>query len=322
MTELLRGHRHDHTHGHRHGAHVHPHLHDTSGDEKRLMAALVLTGGFMIAEFAGGLWTHSLALLADSGHMLNDTIALGLALIALRMSRRPADTKRSYGYGRLQIVTAFANAIILIVITLFISAEAVMRLFAPPHILSQPMLIIASLGLLVNLLCVFLLGRSDKHNLNIRSALTHVLGDLLGSIAAILAAALILVFGWAIADPILSLFVVAMIATSAWGVLYESAHILLEGTPRDINPDTVSAALRAEISAILDIHHVHIWSLDSNESVITLHLVLREGSDHESVLAAVQSQLSNRFGLNHATIQIESEVCPNPKRVGVLRGRC
>jgi cobalt-zinc-cadmium efflux system protein len=295
---------------------------DRGADERRLAIAFVLTAGFMIAEFGGGLWTGSLALIADSGHMLNDAFALGLAVFAVRVASRPADSKRSYGYGRVQVLAAFTNAILLIFIAGAICWAAIGRIMAPPEILSGPMLAIAFGGLVVNLIAFVLLRKSNGRNLNIRSALFHVVGDLFGSLAAILAAALILLFGWSVADPVLSIVVAVMIAVSAVAVLWESAHILLEGTPRDLSSETVVAALRAQFPAITDIHHVHIWSLDSEEPLITLHAVLKEGADREAVLGAIQEHLASQFGIVHATIQIEVGSCHLARRPGMLGATC
>lgn len=320
MSQAVHTHRHPQVHGERHSAL--DHHRDRHADERRLAIAFVLTAGFMFAEFAGGLWTGSLALLADAGHMLNDTVALGLAVGALRLAQKPPDSKRSYGYGRIQILAAFTNALILIGIALWIAYEAIGRVQNPHVVLSRPMLAIAVGGLFVNLAAFYLLRASDRHNLNIRGALVHVFGDLIGSCAAILAAVLILWQGWQVADPILSLVVVAIIAYSAISVVKESGHILLEGTPHGLSGDALSAGLKAQIPEIADVHHVHIWSLDSDETMITMHVVLRDGADREAVLAAAQKQLAAELGPVHATIQIESGVCASPKRAGQYAARC
>jgi cobalt-zinc-cadmium efflux system protein len=291
---------------------------DRRADERRLVIAFVLTAGFMVAEFAGGLWTGSLALIADSGHMLNDAFALGLAVVAARVASRPADSKRSYGYGRVQVLAAFTNAILLLLIAAAIGWAAVGRIMAPREILSGPMLAIACGGLVVNLIAFMLLRKSNGRNLNIRSALFHVAGDLFGSLAAMLAGVLIFFFGWSVADPILSILVAAMIAGSALTVLWESAHILLEGTPRDLSSEAVVAALRARFPGIIDVHDVHIWSLDSEEPLITLHAVLEKSADREATLAAVQEHLAAQFSLMRATIQIEGGECVLARRSATL----
>jgi cobalt-zinc-cadmium efflux system protein len=298
------------------------HQHGRRADERRLTIAFFLTAGFMFAEFGGGLWTGSLALLADAGHMLNDTVALGLAVGALRIAEKPPDAKRSYGYGRIQILAAFTNALLLCGIAIWIGWQAFGRLREPHAVLSGPMLAIAAGGLLVNLGALYLLRSSDRQNLNIRGALVHIAGDLIGSCAAILAALLILFFGWRVADPVLSLVVVAIILVSAISVIKESGHILLEGTPRGVSGEAVGAGLKAEIPEIEDVHHVHIWSLDSDETMITLHVVLRAGADREAALAAAQKHLAAQLGHVHATIQVESGVCASPERSGQFAARC
>lgn len=277
--------------------------------ERRLWLAFALTTAFMLAEAIGGVWTGSLALIADAGHMFNDAIALGVAVFAARVAGRPADAKRSYGYGRIQVLAAFANAIGLIFIAAFIAIEAVRRLQEPVHILSGPMFAIAIGGLFVNVICLYLLSTARGRSLNIRSALAHVVGDFFGSLAAILAAGLVMWQGWNAADPILSILVAALIVAGTGSVLWESAHILLEGTPRHIDSDAVIAGLRKKIPAIADIHDVHIWSLDTDEPLITLHAVLHSGADQEVTLAAIQEQLAAAFRIHRATVQIEGGTC-------------
>ena len=246
-------HAHDHAHGH---AHIGP-----GTDEGRLRLALILTGVFMLAEVAGGIFSGSLALLADAGHMLSDTFSLGLAYVALRIAGRPADHKRSYGYARAQVLAAFTNGILLAGISLLIVIEAAHRLLSPVTVMGGPMLVIAAMGLLVNLFVFRLLGRANASNLNIRGALWHVLSDLLGSVAAIVAALVILATGFMPADPILSVFVAALIIVGAVPIMREAGHILLEGTPRSLCAARVAETLMQELPQVADVHHVHIWSL-------------------------------------------------------------
>lgn len=314
MTQIAHGHQHHHSHAAalEHAAAGH---NRRRGDEVRLTLAFSLTALFLVAEVAGGLWTNSLALLADAGHMLNDTVALALAVGALRVARKPPDDARSYGYGRMQVLAAFANGIILLGICLFIFVEAMVRFQSPPRVLSEPMLAIAVAGLLVNLAALQLLRSSDRSSVNIRSAIFHVVGDLLGSVATIVAAGLIYWKGWNLADPILSVVVAGIILKSAISILKESGHILLEGTPRGVSNAKVASSLKAAVPAIEDVHHMHIWSLDSRETMITLHAVLRNGADRETVLAAAQKHLARELGPDvHATIQVEGGICASPKR--------
>lgn len=298
---------HDHAHDHAHGAHGHSQI-GPGTDEGRLRLALILTGTFMMAEVAGGLFSGSLALLADAGHMLSDTFSLGLAYVALRIASRPADPKRSYGYKRAQVLAAFTNGVLLAGISLLIVIEAAHRLFSPVTVLGGPMLAIAGLGLLVNLLVFRLLGHTSGSNINIRGALWHVIGDLLGSVAAIAAALIILATGWMPADPILSVLVAGLIIAGAVPIMREAGHILLEGTPRGLSVAEVTQTLMRELPELADVHHVHIWSLDPDEPLITLHVVLREGIGAHAGLELVQAKLKERFGLTHATIQVE-EFC-------------
>ncbi|MFZ1989318.1 MAG: cation diffusion facilitator family transporter [Alphaproteobacteria bacterium] len=298
-------------HAHDHDDHEHGHGHSHIGpgtDEGRLRLALFLTGGFMLAEAAGGFFSGSLALLADAGHMLSDTFSLALAYVALRIAGRPADHKRSYGYARAQVLAAFTNGVLLAVISLLILIEAVHRLLSPHTVMGGPMLAIAAAGLIVNLFVFRLLGRANAENLNIKGALWHVIGDLLGSVAAIAAAVVILMTGWMLADPILSVFVAGLIVAGAIPIVRESGHILLEGTPRGHSAGEVTETLMKELPEIADVHHVHIWSLGHDEPLITLHVVLRDGVDAHAGLELVQAKLKERFGLTHATIQVE-EAC-------------
>jgi len=307
---------HDHTpaHARPQGAQAeglnHTHI-DPGTDERRLRLALLLTGGFMLVEAAGGLFSGSLALLADAGHMLSDTFSLGLAYAALRIAGRPADSERSYGYRRAQVLAAFTNGLLLAGIALLIVIEAMHRLFSPVTVLGGPMLGIATAGLLVNIFVFRLLGNAHEANINIRGALWHVLGDLLGSIAAIGAAVIILATNWMPADPILSILVAAIIAAGAIPIMREAGHILLEGTPRGFSAAEVTRALMLEVPELTDVHHVHIWSLDHNEPLITLHVVLRDGIDAHAGLERVQAKLIERFGLTHATIQVEESCADN-----------
>jgi cobalt-zinc-cadmium efflux system protein len=291
-------------HGHSHAHEVHGH-----GDERRLGWALALTGAFMLAEIGGGLLAHSLALLADAGHMLSDTFSLALAFAALRFARRPADRHRSYGYRRMQVLAAFTNGLLLLGISLIILIEAAQRMFKPVEVMGTPMLVIASLGLVVNIGAFALLHSADQGNLNIRGAVLHVLGDLLGSVAAIAAAIIILLTGWMPADPLLSVLVAGMIIRGSFPIMREAAHILLEGTPRGFDPDEIAATVEAEIADVDDVHHVHIWALDPDRPLITMHVRLAPGADARRGLEDVQRVLEERYAIDHATVQIEDGAC-------------
>jgi len=277
--------------------------------ERRLLLALSLTGGYMLAEVAGGLLSGSLALLADAGHMLTDTAALGLAWMAARVARRPPDARRSYGYHRFQVIAALINAVVLLFVVGWIAVEAVERLSAPVQVLGGLMLVVASLGLGVNLVVFWILHGGDRDNLNVRAALLHVLGDLLGSAAAITAAVVILATGWMPIDSILSLFVSALILVSAWRVIKAAVHILMEGTPTEIDLPSLRAALSQGIPGVRDVHHIHVWSLAPGRPLLTLHLRIEESADPARMLRAAQRLLQERFGIDHSTIQIETGPC-------------
>ena len=311
-------HMHDHhedgRHDHRPGAGGHPaHTPGSAAgdadDRRRLSGALWLTGGFLLVEVAGGLIAGSLALLADAGHMLTDTAALGLAWIALRVAGRPIDARRSYGYHRFPVLAAYVNAVTLLLIVAWIAVEAVARMREPVEILGGPMLAVAAVGLLVNLAAFRLLhgGRSDS--LNVRGALVHVLGDLLGSAAAIVAALVIMTTGWTPIDPILSLLVALLVLRSAVSLLRRSGHVLMEGRPDDLDAAHVARTVAETVPEVGDVHHMHIWSLSPGRPVMTFHARVDRGAGHDRALERVLACLSERFGVRHATVQLEHERC-------------
>ena len=294
----------DHDHSHEHGAEL--------GNERRMTAALLLTGGFMLVEVVGGILSGSLALLADAGHMLTDTAALGLSLAALRASRKPASPSYSYGFHRFQMLAAFVNGAALIGICAWIAIEAVSRLLRPVEILAGPMMAVAVAGLAVNILCFAILHSGEKNNLNMQGAALHVLGDLLGSMAAILAAGGILLTGWTPLDPILSLLVAALILKSAWGIISRSGHVLMEGSPEGIDIDQLRTGLVEAVPGVIDIHHVHLWMLTPDQPMLTLHATIDRECDEQEALHAIQKLLGEGYGLWHATIQIERTACCMP----------
>ncbi|MGB4107396.1 MAG: cation diffusion facilitator family transporter [Alphaproteobacteria bacterium] len=296
---------HDHDHTHEEGEHHHDHVPKVSlSNERRVFWVMVLTGGFMVVEAVGGILSGSLALLADAGHMLTDTAALALAWFAFRIGNRPADPKRSFGYHRFQILAAFANGLILFAIAGWIVIEAVRRLLDPSEIHGISMIAVAAVGLLVNIIGFWIMSRGEKENLNIRSAALHVMGDLLGSVAAIIAAGIILLTGWLPIDPILSVLVALLILRSAWAIIKQSSHILLQGTPEGLDPARIGAAL-GDIEGVFDVHDVHAWSLTNERPVVTLHTVLDETADYNSTLQKINNVLKEKFGIEHATIQLE-----------------
>ncbi|HYH17418.1 MAG TPA: cation diffusion facilitator family transporter [Azospirillum sp.] len=311
MTDHRHAHHHEHHQDHGHHGHSHAPATVTADSERRLLLVMLMTGGLMVAEFVGGLISGSLALMADAGHMLTDTLALALAWMAFRLGRRPTDARRSFGYHRLQVLAAFVNGLMLFAIAGWIVVEAAQRLMEPEPVMGGTMLAIAVLGLAGNIVGFLVLHRGDRDNLNVRGALLHVLGDLLGSIGAIAAAGVILATGWTPVDPILSVLVAALILKGAWTVVRQSTHILVEGTPTGIDPDAVRRALCDAAPEVRDIHHVHVWSLTAERTLMTLHAVVTPGADHDAVLTALRTALRQRFGIDHATVQIETGECPD-----------
>ena len=297
-----KGHDHGHSHGHHHG-----HAHGSS-NERRLTWALILIGVFMLVEVAGGIMAHSLALIADAGHMLTDSASLVLALFALRVGKQPADQVYSYGRQRYEVLAAFVNGLVLLALSLWILVESARRLFAPQTVQGPVMLVVAGLGLLANV-AAFLVLREGGDNINMRSALLHVLSDLLASAAAMVAAGVIIYTGWMPIDPLLSALVSVMILRGGWRITRESAHILLEGTPPGIEVEEVSADVIAQVPGVSDVHHLHVWSLTDARPMMTLHAVIAEDTNQDTVLAAIQKRLSERFGVVHATVQIERGEC-------------
>ncbi len=297
----------DHTHNHTHD-HTHKHHHHAD-NETRLLWAMLLTGGFMVAEVIGGFISGSLALLADAGHMLTDSSALFMAWAAARITHRPADDERSYGYHRVQILAAFINGLAFFVIFVWIVVEAVQRVLHPVHVHADTMLVVAALGLVVNLVTFFVLHGGDQADLNLKGALVHVIGDLLGSVAAISAAVIILWTGWMPIDPLLSILVALLILRSAWFVTKRSAHILLEGTPEEINVTELRETVKSQIPDVLDVHHVHVWSLTTDRPLLTAHVQVRSGAEYDEVMQQIKTVLNERFGISHSTLQIEYERC-------------
>jgi cobalt-zinc-cadmium efflux system protein len=296
------------SHGHAPG-HSHAPAEVTADNARRVLLALVLTGGFMVVEVVGGLLTGSLALIADAGHMLTDTAALAFAWMAFRVARRPNDARRTYGYHRFQVLAAFVNGVTLVAVVGWILIEAVRRLFAPVEVIAGPMLAIAVIGLLVNLVALWVLKRGSPSNLNLEGAAVHVLGDLLGSGAAIAAAAVILWTGWMPIDPLLSVLVALLVLRSAWYVVRRSAHILLEGAPDWLDVEALRRDLAAAVPEVEDIHHVHAWMLTDEKPLMTLHATVKPGTDNHAALLAIQGFLERHYGVGHATIQIEHEAC-------------
>lgn len=295
------GHHHDH-HGHDHRGHGHA----ASASQSRILLTFWLITAFMAVEAAGGWWAGSLTLLADAGHMLTDSAALALAWFAARAMRLPSDAEKSYGHDRFSVLAALINGLGLIAIVLWLAAEAAQRLITPEPVKAVPMLAIAVTGFLVNSGAFFLLHGADRDNLNVRAALLHVLGDIMASLAAVLAALTILVRpSWVAVDPILSVVAGVLILRNAVDLVRRSWHVLMEGTPEDVDASEIEEALEA-LDGVADIHHLHAWSLAPGKPLITLHARVDAGHDSDTVLREIKQTLTERFHIDHSTIQMES----------------
>ena len=281
-----------------------------SGNMRRVIIALTLTGTFMVVEVVGGILAGSLALLADAGHMLTDTMALALAAVAFHVGRRPADARRTFGYQRFQILAAFVNGLSLLVIVGWILFEAMRRFVSPVEVTGPTMLAVAAAGLVVNVIAFAVLHRGDQHNLNIRGAALHVAGDLLGSVAAIVAAVVIIYTDWMAIDPLLSIAVAFLILKSAWALVQQSAHVLLEGAPAWLDRDEMQRTIIARVPEVDGIHHVHIWGLTPQDLMLTMHVRLASDvPDPTAVVRRVKATLKQDYGIGHSTIEIETANC-------------
>ncbi len=286
--------------------------HETQASESRRLGwALAITATFMVVEVAGGILSGSLALLADAGHMLTDAGALALAWFAARLTLRPTNPRRSYGYHRAQVLAAFVNAIALFVIVAWIVVEAARRLMAPPEVEGSTMLGVAIAGLSANVAVYLTLHKGGTDNLNVEAARLHVLGDLLGSIGAIVAAGVIVATGWTPIDPLLSVLVAALILRSAWGLLGKSTRILMEDAPESVDPEALRQTLVATVGGVRGVHDVHCWSLTTGQTMLTLHMQLERGADAPTVLREAKRVLAERFDIAHSALQLELDECPD-----------
>ena len=286
---------------HDHGEAGHSH---GGGNERAIGIAALLTGTFMFAEVVGGIVSGSLALLADAGHMLTDFASLVLAWFAFRLARRPADWKRTYGFDRFSVLAAFVNGLSLFVIAGWIAVEAYHRLNEPVVVMGGVMLWVAIGGLLVNVLAFWILSRGEGDNLNVRAAALHVAGDLLGSVAALVASLVIIYTGWMPIDPLLSVLVAVIILRSAWAVVRESGHILLEGAPRGFDSRAVAEAIVEGVPSVTRAHHIHAWSITQERPMITLEADVAPGTDIPAARTAIKELLHDSFGMAHATVEI------------------
>jgi cobalt-zinc-cadmium efflux system protein len=295
-------------HDHSHGAHA-GHAHGPSPGEanfRRFVIVLILTAVFMVAEAVGGWYSHSLALLADAGHMLSDVGALGLSLFAIWIARKPPNSKQTYGFHRTEILAALINGATLIAISIYIFVEAWHRLHEPHEVKAPLMMAVALMGLLVNVGSLFILRGGKSENLNVRGAWLHTLTDALGSVQAIVAGGLIWAFGWRLADPIASALIGLLVLWSSWSLVKETVAVLMEAAPGHIDVDEVRLAILA-VADVREVHDLHVWTITSGRESLSAHVVTGESQSPKSLLTEIRRSLHERFGIHHVTIQVEAE---------------
>ncbi|WP_273242933.1 cation diffusion facilitator family transporter [Hyphomonas atlantica corrig.] len=324
MSEHAHSHAHDHGHNHGHGHghdhHDHDHHADMSSADSRRRVAIagLLTAAFMIAEIVGGVISGSLALLADAAHMLTDAGSLALAWVGYKLADRPADPQRSYGFARMKILAAFTNGILLVLLSLWIVWEAIHRLLEPVEVMGNVLMAVAVGGLIVNIIAFAILHGGSKEDLNLQGALWHVAGDLLGSVAAIGAAVIIMTTGWMAADPILSVLVALLVLFAGVRIARKSGHILLEGTPAGLDPAEIRADL-ASLEGVVSVDHLHAWALTEQKPLITLEVTAADGADPDLLRRAVKDRLADRFQVSHATVEV---VCAGNDTALAPAGQC
>lgn len=287
---------------------MHSHLAETQsggGRSKfRLYAVLTLTCGYFVAEIVGGLLTGSLALLADAGHMLTDIFGMGMSVAAMKLGEKPANARKTYGYLRGEILAALANGAMMVAVAVGIVFEAFRRFREPPQILGGWMLVVAGCGLLVNLVSAALLRHDARQSINLRGAYLEVLGDLLGSIGALVAAAIVMLSGWRLADPIVGVGIGLFIVPRAWRLIDESLNILLEGAPQDLDLPALRRQLE-ELPGVVRVHDLHAWAITSGKNTVSGHLAVHDPCDAGQILAEAHRALRDQFQIEHATLQVE-----------------
>lgn len=288
--------------------HGHSHADRSNTNARRLVVVLLLTATYLVAEVVGGILTKSLALLADAGHMLTDVGGIALALVAMKLADRKANSQKSYGYYRVEILAAVVNAVFLLGVSLYVLYEAYERFRRPPAVHSGPMLVVAGIGLVVNIASAYILKSASKDSLNMRGAYFEVMSDLLTSVAVIVAGVVMLVTGWYYADPILSAGIGLFIFPRTWRLLREAVDVLLEATPADVDVAALRDGL-SEVAGVAGVHDLHVWALTSGFNALSAHVVLAADATHDEVLASARSYLTTTFKIAHVTIQVEREGC-------------
>lgn len=288
--------------------HMHSHDHGHPSAERRLPIALALTLGFAAVELAAGWYANSLALMGDAGHMVTDASALGLATLGAMLARRPASLRHSFGMGRAEIIAALTNALFMLAVVASISFSAIVRLQSPPPIHGPTVVLVAVVGLVVNAVVLLVLGGGEQ-NLNVRGAILHVIGDLLGSVAALVAGIVAWTSGWWTIDPLLSLLICALILVAGTRLLWETLHVLMEGVPRHLDLQEIGYAM-AQVDGVQSVHDLHIWAVSSHSVALSAHLVIDDMDDWQTVLSRQRRLLADRFGIEHATLQPEPCTLP------------
>lgn len=286
------------------------HHHGPSAVEKRFLLSLTLTGLIFVAELVGGLLTRSLALLSDAAHVFLDVFALALSYVAIRLTSLPPNDRHTYGYHRLRVLAALANGATLLLVAFEIFREAIRRFSHPEPVLAGPMLVVAVVGLVVNLIVAFVLRHHDHGDLNVRSAFLHVLGDALASVGVIIAGVIIILTGWTMADPLISMLIGIIILLGSGNVLRRSLHILIEGVPRGLTATEVADAMD-DVQGVSKVHDLHVWTVSPGYIALSSHVVLDDQflSEAENILADLKAMLGRQFGIEHTTIQVECETC-------------
>lgn len=274
-----------------------------------MLWAAIVTGSFMICEVIGGVISGSLALLADAGHMLTDFASLMMAWFAFVMGHRPASSKRTFGFERLQILVAFVNGLALVFIVILIVKEAIERFMTPVDIQAPLMMVIAAMGLVINIIAFFILHGAQQDNLNVKGAVIHVMGDLLGSVAALIGGIIIYYKGWLIVDPILSCLIALILLRSAWFVIKQSSHILLENVPAHLDLEAIREKCLQAFDAVEDIHHMHAWAIKQDRPIVTMHVKLSKRISPEEITCQIKHFLFEEYGIDHTTIEVEYELC-------------
>ncbi len=285
-------------------SHTHAQHHPPAGRRRpAFVAALLITFAYALVELSGGLWSGSLALVSDAGHMFSDAIALALAAIAAWLARRPVSLRHSYGWARAEVIGAMINSLIMLGIIVMLVVEAVQRLLAPQPVIAGGVMLIAFIGLAVNAVVAFMLSRSE-HSLNARAAMLHVLGDLVSSVAALIAGAVIYATGWLLIDPILSLVIAGLILISTLRLLRDTLHVLMEGVPASVDLGQIGKAL-ARVPGVASVHDLHVWGITPESMALSAHLEVGDLADWAAILAAARKMLHDRFGIDHVTLQPE-----------------